>query len=1081
MHIGPSASPLSYCPGFGQCDKGEEFSMEQFRLQEQRFTGFRELLEYGVYHVVENLTIHGYTSKEPLPFAQRMQGKHRLWKPGEHWGDLFDCGWFHFTGTVPEDQKSRHLAVLVDLSAEGLIVDAQGNPVQGITSATSRNEFPLGLWGKRTVELQDCLNDRGEIDFWGDFTCMDIEGQYRNNGRIKEACLAWIDDGVRECFYDWVVCQSLFVGLCENGDPYGEEVGALLEQAAKALEAGKTGGMDGDTPSASGGTEALMMARHAYGKENSGLDKAGERISIWPDEETEPTRKRQHLVSCRAVEQAEVFLKEILSRPNEHPAMTYSSIGHSHLDLLFLWPQRETPRKCARTLSTVMKMMDRFPEYKFTLSQAPVYIWLKEEYPALYRRMLQRIQEGRLEVVGALYIECDTNLPGGESLVRQLLYGKRFFQKEFGQDMQVGFLPDVFGYSAALPQLFVKAGVPYFTTNKLSMNDTNRFPRYTFWWYGLDGTRILTHMLPENSYTSASVPQMAIYGEYHDTDKDVCPRGLQLYGLGDGGGGPGYEHMERRRRSRNLKGTPPLEDEFVVDFFRRIEKNSDAYRQWHGELYFERHQGTFTSIAKQKKWNRTVEQDLHTLEWLSCLTGNYPGEWLRQAWQDVLLYQFHDCLPGSAIAPVYAQTQARYARLHEQARQQIASRQRQLAARLEVSGMKKPVAVFNPAPVERREILELDGREIPVCLPPYGIQAVDMASGRACETVPCTGLTLENRLVSISFLPDGSVDSLLDKTSGRELLPKAGRGNALTLYPDENTHWDIEKAYLTRPGTRAECKAMERFNRGSRQCLTMTFAVGKVSTLRQTVTVYADSARIDFATEVDWQEEYQMLRVAWPVNVVTNQAACEIQFGHIQRPTHDNTTWEQAQFEVCAHKWVDLSDRAGGLALLNDCKYGYKIRGNVLDLCLLRSQNCPCDHGDRGVHHFTYAVYPHRGDVWTGGVIREGYCLNYPLETAEAAPGRVEPIPGAEILSGTVLLETVKKQEDTDRYVLRFYEAAGGDTWAKIRLRGWKALGLCSLLEELTVSEDFIPTEDGCEIHFHSFEVQTLLIEAEEQ
>lgn len=261
--------------------------MERFRMQEQRFTALREMLEYGVYHVVQNLKIEGYTSREPLPFSEKKKGTYRLWQPGEHWGDLFDCGWFHFTGAIPPEAAGKHLAVLVDLSAEGLVVDQNGNPVQGLTSATSRNEFPLGLWGKRTIELKDCLNEQGQIDFWGDFTCMDIEGQYRNNGRIKEACLVWVDDPVRETFYDWVVCQSLFVGLCENGDAYGEEVGQLLERAASALGPEEAEHTSADV----GSTQERMMARHAYGEETSGLDKAGERLSIWPDPETEPTRK----------------------------------------------------------------------------------------------------------------------------------------------------------------------------------------------------------------------------------------------------------------------------------------------------------------------------------------------------------------------------------------------------------------------------------------------------------------------------------------------------------------------------------------------------------------------------------------------------------------------------------------------------------------------------------------------------------------------------------------------------------------------------------------------------------------------
>ncbi len=1051
--------------------------MELFRIREQRFTAVRDQLEHGVYHVIENLRIEGYTSQEPLPFAHRTQGQYRLWQPGEHWGDLFDCGWFHFTGCIPASAEGETLAVLVDMSAEGLLVDENGDPVQGLTSATSRNEFPLGLWGKRTIELRDCITQDGKIDFWCDFTCMDIEGQYRNNGRIKEACLVSVDRAVRDCFYDWQVCQSLFVGLCENGDPYGEEVGWILEEAAALFaDTAQTPISDSDD------TQALMMRRHAYGREESGQDRAGERLSIWPDPETEPTRKRELRVDAQCAENVRAILRRILSRPAEGHTMEYSSIGHSHLDLLFLWPQRETPRKCARTLSTVMKMMDRFPEYKFTLSQVPVYVWLKEQYPALYEKMCRRIREGRLEVVGALYIECDTNLPSGESLVRQLLYGKRFFQQEFGLDMQVGFLPDVFGYSAALPQLFVKAGVPYFTTNKLSMNDTNRFPRYTFWWQGMDGTRILTHMLPENSYTSASVPQMAIYGEYHYTDKDVCDRGLQLYGLGDGGGGPGYEHMERRRRARNLKGCPPLHDEFVVDFFKRIEKNAASYKTWQGELYFERHQGTYTSMAKQKKWNRTLERDLHLVEWLATLCHgldgfSYPKQWLSECWQDVLLYQFHDCLPGSAIDRVYEETQARYALRHAQARELADTCLRILGSRLDTAAMQRPLVVANPTPFPRTQCAELDGTQVMISLSPYEVRAVELCGDNCAEAVPL-GDRLENEFVRVIFAADGTVSSLYDKRLRREML--CGAGNVLTLYPDENTHWDIEKAYLTKPGVQARMMSMRGEACGSVQKMHLEFSVGS-SVIRQTVSLEAHSARLDFATEVDWREEYRMLRVSWPVDVVTDRAACEIQFGHVYRPTHRNTTWDEAKFEVCAHKWVDMADRNGGLALLNDCKYGYKVWDNCLDLCLLRSQNCPCEHGDLGVHAFTYAVLPHAGDAWDGDVIRQGYLLNYPLEIRTATKNTGAAIlPIAELTAGTAVLETVKMAIDSDDVILRMYEAAGGATCATLKLNGYEAVTAVDLLENPIECADIRITDNGAELRFHAFEVHSLLIRKKE-
>lgn len=1069
--------------------------MERFRNRERCFTEIRTFLERGVYHAVDTLSMEAHIAKEPIPFSERTNGTLCSLAPGVHWGDAFDCAWVHFTGAFPdafpiesERCRDRHWAVLIDLSAEGLVYNEAGEPVQGLTSATSRNEFPLGLWGKRTVERKDCENEAGRIDFWADFTCCDVEGQYRNEGRVKEACTAWVDDLCRDTFYDWVVCQSLFVGLMENGDPYGETVGAILEEAAAVFERAHGAASDGKDIAASDGALVgvsdadAFKRRDAYFTDDTptGLDASGERLSILPDAETEPTKRTQLVLDQDALARMREILNRVLSQRNENSTMTYSSIGHSHLDLLFLWPERETYRKCARTIANVLRIMDIDPTYRFTLSQAPVYLWMREKYPSLYRKMMQRIREGRIEIVGALFVECDTNLPSGESLVRQLLYGKRFFRETYGQEMQVCFLPDVFGYSAALPQLLRLADVPYFTTNKLSMNDTNRFPRYTFWWYGIDGSKVLTHMLPENSYTSAAVPQMAIYGEYHYTDKDLCPRGLQLYGLGDGGGGPGLEHIERRRRMRDLKGCPPIEDESVLRFFKRIERGSERYRSWHGELYFERHQGTYTSIARQKLWNRTLERDLHALEYVAALANGtpgyaYPAAWLKQAWQDVLLYQFHDCLPGSSIPIVYEQTQKRYAELHARARELTALAMRALAARMGTAG-EDGTLVLNPCAFETDAVLERDAGAVGVSLLPYELLWLGSERETPYKTEPLPRSVLENTRIRVVFDRDGTVSEIFDKETNRSLLPEGGHGNVLTLYPDELTHWDIQKDYLKETGTRAVCTAQSAYQTESGQCVDLTFSIGEHSTLHQTVWLMNGQKRVDFATEVEWNETYRMLRVAFETDVVSDRAACGIQFGHIDRPTHRNTSWDEAKFEVCAHKWVDMADASGGLALLSDCKYGYKIWDNVLDLCLLRSQNCPAEEGDRGFHRFTYAILPHEGGAWDGGVVREGYRLSDPPTAVrvKAGGGRKRLCP-FRVVSGTVVLETVKKAEDSDDLILRLYEAKGGRTTARLALTGCEAIELCNLLEEPT-GGPLLADADGVTLAFRPFEIKSVRV-----
>ncbi|TAH73697.1 MAG: alpha-mannosidase [Anaerolineaceae bacterium] len=1005
--------------------------MEEFRKNEADFTKIREKLEQGVYHTVAELSMEAYRTKEPVSFNEKKSGQYFIPKVGETWGELFDCAWFHFTGRVPGAAEGEKTVLLIDFSGEGLVYDADGKILQGLTSSTSRNEFPLGLWGKRTVEVSDSATGQEEIDIWVDAGCNDIEGQYRNDGKVKEAVIATVDTLCRDLFYDWVVCQSLYVGLCENNDSYGDEILPILKEAEEIL---------------------------------------GE-------------------LTSDSMKKAREILQRILSVTNDNFDMTYSSIGHSHLDLLFLWPQRETIRKAARTCSTVLKMMKLYPEYKFGCSQAPLYIWLKQYYPELYDQILERIKEGRWEVQGAFWVECDTNIPSGESLVRQLLYGKEFFNKEFGLDMKVGFLPDVFGYSAALPQLLCKTETPYFMTQKMSYNDTNKFPRTTFFWQGMDGSEVLTHMLPEDSYNSAAVPQMAIYGQYHNKDLDRCKEALMLYGLGDGGGGPGYEHFERKRRMKNLKGCPPHKDEFIIDFFNRIEADKDNYRKWVGEFYLERHQGTYTSIAKVKLNNRRVEQKLHTFEWLSVQAEikcglPYPKEWLEDIWKEILLYQFHDCLPGSSIARVYQEVNERYDKITLELDQGIDDLLDILYTSMSDSSLKEPLLLCNPTDFDRNELITIGNKQLTVCIPAYGISAYDMAKAETFHEIEGSSLILENDKIHVEFTDRGTISALTHKETGFSLIKEGSEGNRLCLYPDELTHWDINKDYLDAQPELANAVAFNSFVQGDIKGIRFEYTIG-VSRITQIITLQKNSARLDFETEVDWKEEYQMLRVDFPTSIIGDNAQCEIQFGHVTRPTHTNTSWDQAKFEVCAHKWVDISDGGTGLALLNDSKYGYRLWNNTLDLCLLRSQNIPCEHGDLGIHKFTYSIYPHAKDVVKGHVVKEGFMLNYPLiikpMTADkqiSEEGLTEQSPEQIICSQiksncpNIILDTWKKAQSGDGYIIRLYEAGGQRTKTKISLGEFEAVSLCNLLEKPYMD----CSGSSVELEFCRFEVHTLLI-----
>ncbi|HIZ20850.1 MAG TPA: alpha-mannosidase [Firmicutes bacterium] len=1022
---------IDFVEMLGKPDFGKDTA--SFREFEKAFVAVREKIEAAIYTPIAPLAIEAYVTKEPVPYAERTTGRHITPAIGETWGELFDCAWFHFQGQVPPAGKGKKVSLLIDFSGEGLVFDQNGEPLKGLTSVTTTDEFPLGLWGKKTVEVSDCAAGGEPIDLWVDAGCNDLQGQYRNDGRVKEAAIVTVDTLARDLFYDFTVCLSLYVGLCENDDAYADEVLPSLLKASQLLEE--------VTPA------SMQAAREELG--------------------------------------------QVLSRENETVELQYSSIGHSHLDLIFLWPERETIRKGARTYSTALYLMGKYPFYKFGCSQPQIYVWMKEHYPSIYRRIKEREKEGRWECQGCFWVEMDTNLPSGESLVRQILYGKRFFMQEFGKEMKVGFLPDVFGYSAALPQLLVKSGTPYFMTQKLSMNDTNRFPRHTFLWKGIDGSEVLTHMLPEDSYNSAAVPQMAIYGLHHYTDLDRCDEALQLFGIGDGGGGPGYEHLERIQRQKNLKGVPPLRPEFCIDFFERINRKRDTYRKWVGELYFERHQGTYTSIAKGKWYNRQAEIKLHHAEWLYTLANlrlgtPYPHDRLEEIWKEILLYQFHDCLPGSAIKRAYEETHARYRVLLKELDGMIAKAEALLAGEMDVSGVAEPLAVFNPSSWERSEVIEVDGRQVAVTVPPLGCAVAELAGAPAPAAEEAPADRLENEKLRVLFNPDGTIASLYDKEEGREVLRENTVGNALRLYDDEYTHWDINKNYLTCTPEQARLVSAKGFARGVVKGIAMEYTIGQ-SKISQTVTLRDGSKRLDFETTVEWNETYKMLRSSFPVDIVTDSARCEIQYGSILRPTHQNTTWDQAKFEVCAHRYVDMADGGYGVAILNNGKYGYKVWDNVLDIDLLRSQMCPCEDGDKGVHSFTYAILPHAGGVVEGGVVRAGYELNMPLLTAKIpareAGARQAALPAADTLARidrpNIILDAVKRAEDTDGYILRFYEAGGRRTKAHISLNGLRAEGLADLLERPLGGEEaakLAADGDGFTLDFHPFELHTVLV-----
>jgi alpha-mannosidase len=1009
----------------------------------------------SIYDVVDQLEITAWRTPEPVPYAERTRGEELHLQVGDKWGDLFDCAWFRFRGRIPESVRGRAVVALLDVNGEMCVVDGEGTPVRGLTSVTSDFDETLGGPGKRVLPLATAARGGEQVEIWADAGCNDLFGNLQGNGAVKEACLAVCNPEVRALFYDYEVLLDSLTVLPEKSARYEHIVVALHDVAYLLNQVGP--------------------------------------------------------ISDELAGRARERLAPVLGKRGGDPSLNISAIGHAHMDLAWLWPIRETKRKGARTFATALAQMDQYPDYLFAASQAQLFQWMKEDYPALYERIKARVKDGRLEPQGALWVESDTNLVAGEAFIRQMLYGRRFFREEFGVEVDYVWLPDTFGYTAALPQIMASAGIRYFLTQKLSWSLVNRFPHHSFHWRGIDGSQVLVHMLPEETYNSPAAPRSVGRIEADYLDKGISDRTLMVYGIGDGGGGPGEEHLERLARLENFAGLSPVKQEWSARFFEEWSKDAARFSTWDGELYLERHQGTLTTNARNKWYNRRMEQALREWEWLASLASlrndgapglPYPAKLtpfgrLEAIWREALLYQFHDILPGSSIKRVYDETNERYPALLAEVESGIRDCQSALAARLDTSGAERPVVVFNSLSWERTEWLKPGGAWQQVAVPPMGYAVVDAErGGQPVEGLAATSDMLENDLLRVTFDVSGAVTSLYDKVARREVISEGWKANLLAVYRDLGDAWDFpmdyaqsEPRYMQLAGARARVE-------GPRAVLEQEYRLGH-STLTQEISLVLGRPYVEFATRATWRETQSMLRVSFPVAVHANEATFEIQFGNLRRPTHRNTTWDVARDEVAAHRWVDLSQRDYGVALLNDCKYGHKVKGNVIDLNLIRSVPYPGPqlvrdqdvqpgephHGftDQTDHEFRYALYPHRGDHVTGRVAQTGYELNFPLRFVEPGPRHAGSTPEPsrksflQVDDPNVIVETVKAAENGEGLIVRLYEASGATVHATVSF----SFPARNVTETDSMENPLRPLDlDGSKLNldFRPFEIKTLRI-----
>ncbi|GAB6899300.1 alpha-mannosidase [Kineosporia succinea] len=926
---------------------------------------------------------------EPVTLEEALAATYVKAAPGQEWGPPWGTTWFHLTGTVPSAWSGREVEAVVDLgfsitgpgfSAEGLVLRPDGTAVKALN--------PESIW----VPITKSSTGNGDVDLYVEAASNpdimregfgtphgvgtplgDIETAGRAPGyRVRRVELAVFEREIWELVMDVEVLDQLMHELSTD-DPRRWKILRALETAVDAI----------DLRDVTGTTAAARKA-----------------------------------------------LEPALAAPAVASAHRVSAVGHAHIDTAWLWPLRETVRKVARTAANVTQLMDDHPDLVFAMSSAQQWAWMKEHHPAIWERMKEKVATGQFVPVGGMWVESDTNLPGSEALARQFVHGKRFFLEELGIETQEVWLPDSFGYTAALPQLVKLSGSQWFLTQKMSWNQVNKFPHHTFWWEGLDGTRVLTHLPPVDTYNSVLSGRELAHTVRNYTEKGVANRSLVPFGYGDGGGGPTREMIGRAARLADLEGSARVGVESPQDFFVKALEDHPAPEVWAGEMYLEIHRGTYTTHHATKAGNRRSEHLLREAElWSATATvrtgAEYPSERLDAIWKQVLTHQFHDILPGSSIAWVHRLAKTTYAEIAAELEQIVADAQRALAGDENASG----VVTFNAAPHARDGVVA-GGAGIP-----------SEPSQPAVLEHTEAGTVLDNGLIRVVIDERGLLTSVVDAATGREAVAEGRVANLLQLHQDlpyEWDAWDVDRSYThtVTDITGVDSLRSRVLEDASVQVeVVRTFGASRVT---QLLTLAPGSRRLDVETEVDWQECEKFLKAAFPLDLRADVSSAEIQFGYVQRATTSNTTWEREQFEIPAHRYLHVGEPDYGVAVVNDSTYGHDVSRTVradggttttVRLSLLRAPRFPDPQTDLGIQRLRYALVP-GADLLDA--TREGHWINLP---ARSVPGDHPVAPLVEIDHPGVVLSALKLADDgSGDLVVRVHEALGARRRTALRV-----------------------------------------------
>ncbi|KAL2257665.1 hypothetical protein VTK26DRAFT_9330 [Humicola hyalothermophila] len=985
---------------------------------------------------------------------------------GEWFGPSWTTHWFKVVLRVPKDLRDKRLLELHwDANNEGLVWTEDGKPLQGLTGNNERVEWVLPEsfrdGEEHTIYIEMACNGMFGNAPGGDSIQPPDPNKYY---RLSRAEIVAIDPDARQLWIDmWIL-----------HDAAREFPGDSWEQH-----------------------KALQVC-------NKIID-------------TFELGNRESLKECRKI--AEEYIGS-----NVNSSEVYDSgkepvvygIGHCHIDSCWLWPFAETKRKVARSWSSQCDLMDRYPELNFACSQAQQYKWLKELYPYAFERVKKKVAEGRFHPIGGSWVEHDTNMPSGESLVRQFLYGQRFYESNFGSRCQTFWLPDTFGYSSQLPQLCRLAGMTRFLTQKLSWNNINRFPHTTFNWVALDGSQVICHMPPSETYTAEAHfgDVKRSMSQHKSLDQDATS--LLVFGKGDGGGGPTWQHLEKLRRCRGISDTVGLLPRVhmgnsVDDFFDRLERKAESFVTWYGELYFELHRGTYTTQANNKRNNRRSEVVLRDLELLATIasikddTYKYPKKEFDDMWESVLLCQFHDCLPGSSIAMAYRESDEMYAEVFKTAEAIL----KDITAVLGVAPVQTATLTsglaLNTLPWERKEVIEISENEAAVASgrgPFLQLQSVQASETAAVSLrqVRRGVFVLENSQLKVT-VEAGVITSLYDRVADREIIPQGHKANQYVIFDDKPLYWqawDVEVYHLDtrKPLSSSETKVHEQ--KSHRVSVVTQTKISDKSCIETVIGLSAavdgQPSYVDVSSKVSWHETMKFLKVEFPVDVRSTEASYETQFGVVRRPTHYNTSWDMAKFEVCSHRFADLSEHGYGVSVLNDSKYGFATAGSTMRLSLLRSPKAPDDNADMGEHHIRWAILPHRGGL-SHVTVRKAFEFNNPLTlvsptsrasaSALAVDQTTPPVQLTPDSSPALVLDTVKRGEDDEdvsrgelpvkqgrSVILRIYDSLGGRARGTVQT-AWdvKRVYKVNLLEDELEEVAYRREEGKFDVDLRPFEV----------